>query len=367
MARVPVLLFVLIAALAAAQDRVTDLLGGAAAEGYARALHPRLFVFPADHGPHPDYQSEWWYFTGNLSDDDGRHFGFQLTFFRFALAPMERPRASAWGTRQAWMAHFTVTDTATGRFHAAERIGRGALGLAGSESTPFRVWIDGWEAKAATEAALFPLRLSASTGEFAIELELSTSSAPVAQGDEGWDRKGAEPGNASHYYSVPRIRVDGTVTVDGRVHGVSGAAWMDREWSTSALGPELEGWDWLALQFEGGGELMAYRLRRSDGSSSEFSGGMLTTADGQRVRLSAADFVMRPRRWWTSAVTGVRYPVAWSIAVPAASIALEVEPRLDEQELDLSVRYWEGAVKASGHAGDETVSAQGYLELAGYR
>jgi predicted secreted hydrolase len=350
----------------AAQVDITDLRGSRPEPGFARAMGPRLFSFPADHGPHADFRSEWWYFTGNLATAGGRHFGFQLTFFRVALSPDAIPRESAWATNQAWMAHFTLTDTEGGRFHAAERLARGALGLAGAEASPFRVWVDDWQAAGRAQADAFPLRLRASDGDVAVELELSATTPRVLQGQQGWDRKGPEPGNASHYYSYTRLAARGTVRTPEARFEVDGTAWMDREWSTSALGADLEGWDWLSLQLSDGRDLMLYRLRRKDGGAGAFSKGALVQPDGSRIALAVHEFALEPRRWWTSPTTGVRYPVAWSVEIPSQVLSLDVEPRIDDQELDLSVRYWEGAVRATGSDNGRAIRAQGYLELAGY-
>ena len=366
MRSIPALMLALAAVTAAAQVDVTDLLGSRPAPGFARAMAPRTFSFPADHGPHADFRSEWWYFTGNVAAANGRHFGFQLTFFRVALAPDVAPRESAWATNQAWMAHFTLTDTEAGRFHVAERLARGALGLAGAEASPFRVWVGDWHAASRAPVHLFPLRLGASDGEVTVEFQLSAMKPPVLQGQQGWDRKGPEPGNASYYYAHTRLAAEGHVRTRDAQFEVTGTAWMDREWSTSALGPDLAGWDWLSLQLSDGRDLMLYRLRRKDGSAGAFSKGALILPDGARIALSAREFTLVPRRWWTSPSTDVRYPVAWSIAIPSQGLSLDIAPRLDDQELDLSVRYWEGAVLARGRAGAEAITGQGYLELAGY-
>jgi predicted secreted hydrolase len=366
MRRLLALVPALAAATVAAQVDVTDLLGGRPAPGFARAMAPIAFSFPEDHGPHPEFRSEWWYFTGNLAAVNGRHFGFQLTFFRVALSPDAAPRASAWATNQAWMAHFALTDSEAGRFHAAERLGRGALGIAGAEASPFRVWVDDWQATGRAPEDAFPLRLRASDGDVAVELELSPMKPLVLQGDRGWDRKGPEPGNSSYYYAHTRLAAEGSVRTRDARFEVTGTAWMDREWSTSALGPDLAGWDWLSLQLSDGRDLMLYRLRRKDGSADAFSKGALILPDGTRIALSVREFEIEPRRWWTSPATQVRYPVAWSIEIPSQGLSLDVTPRLDGQEIDLSVRYWEGAVHADGRAGGETVTGRGYLELAGY-
>jgi predicted secreted hydrolase len=333
--------------------------GGA---GYARALAPRPFVFPADHGPHPDFRTEWWYYTGNLRTASGRHLGFQLTLFRVALAPEAEPRDSEWATRQLYFAHFAVTDTAGGRFHASRRVSRGALGLAGATAEPFRVWTEDWSVSGDATAA----KLRASDGDVAIDLEVSTTKPVVLQGDRGLSRKGAEPGNASFYYSLTRMPTRGVVRVGGETLEVSGESWMDREWSTSGLGADVVGWDWFAVQLEDGRDLMFYRLRRKDGTANQFSGGTLIAADGTTQPLAKQDVIIEPVAYWTSPKSGVRYPARWRLDVRPADLQLEITPRLADQELNVGTRYWEGAVAIAGSAAGRAVSGQGYVELVGY-
>ena len=330
--------------------------------GFARALAARPLDFPADHGPHPDFRTEWWYYTGNLRTSAGRHVGFQLTFFRVALAPTEEPRASRWATRQLYFAHFAVTDTANGRFHAWSRVGRGALGVAGAEAAPFRVWVEDWSAQGAGASP----RLHASEGDVALDLELSATKPVVLQGDRGLSRKGAEPGNASFYYSFTRMPARGVVRLGAETLAVTGEAWMDREWSTSGLGADLQGWDWFAVQLEDGRELMVYVLRRRDGTADPFSAGTLVAADGGARPLAAGDVSVETLAHWTSPHSGVRYPARWRLTVPSAELRLEITPRLADQELRVNTRYWEGAVAVAGMAGVWSINGQGYVELVGY-
>jgi predicted secreted hydrolase len=330
---------------------VVSLLGDGETAGYALAWPGHVFEFPRDHGPHPDFRSEWWYFTGNLAGAGGRAFGFQLTLFRSALAPDDRPGSSAWGTRQVWMGHLAVTDVAGGQFYRAEVFQRGALGLAGARAEPFRAWVGDWEVVSAGPQ-MFPLTLVAGTAEFALELDLEARKPPVFQGERGYSRKGPEPGNASLYYAFTRLAAAGELSIDGEKIPVTGSAWLDREWGTSALGEGIEGWDWLSLQLDDGRDLMLYQLRREDGAPVE----------GQVTPRAAWEFSMAPGRRWTSPETGAAYPVRWRVRVPSASLDLDVEAALDAQEMDLSVRYWEGAVRARG----EGPGGRGYLELPGY-
>ena len=345
---------------------VARILGGDAGSGaFERALGPRPFEFPRDHGPHGRFRTEWWYFTGHLATPARRRFGFQLTFFRFALVPSATPRPSRWAGRDVYMAHFAVTDVETGGFHAFERFARGAVGLAGAHATPFRVWVEGWEAASAAEAFM-PLRLRAARGAIALDVELRPGKPWVAQGDRGFSVKGDRPGNASYYYSFTRLPAAGSLRVDGVEHRVSGNAWLDREWSTSALGPGQVGWDWFAFQLDDGRDFMFYRLRRRDDAADPASAGVLVDAGGGVRRLAADDVDLEVLDTWTSPAGDAVYPARWSLRAPALGLAFEVEPLAADQEHRGRFRYWEGAVRVRGAAGGSPVSGSGYVELVGY-
>ena len=344
----------------AAHLTVAEALSAGDLTGFARAEAPRAFAFPRDHGPHPAFRTEWWYWTGNLAAPDGRRFGFQLTFFRTALTPEAPARGSAWGAHQVYLAHFAVTDVAGRRFGAWSRTERLALGLAGAQAEPFRVWVDDWEAQGEGATGL-PVRLRASEGDTAIDLTLEGGKPVVLQGERGLSRKGAEPGNASYYYSLTRMPARGSVTVGGRRFEVTGLAWMDREWSTSALGAELAGWDWVALQLDDGRELMFYRLRRKDGGADRFSAGAIVDSAGGARALSLDDVTLEPVDAWTSPRSGARYPARWRLSIAGLGLDLQIAPVLADQELDVGTRYWEGAVVVAG-----TVAGRGYVEMVGY-
>ena len=342
-------------------------LGGPADSRFARVSEPRELSFPRDHGSHDEFRSEWWYFTGNLDSADGRHFGFELTFFRVGLAAAStEPRASAWATKQVWMANFTITDVRAGRFLSAERFARGALGLAGATAPPFRVWLDDWSVTGDADARSAELALRAKDERFAISLALEAAAPVAAHGDRGFDAKGPEPGNASFYYSFPRLSARGSIELDGTSVDVAGTAWMDREWSTSALSAGVLGWAWFGLQLSDGRELMFYRLRQADGTANRYSSGSLIERDGTITRLGVDDVESQPIAYWTSERTHRTYPLAWRIAIPTQGLTLSVQPYLEDQEIDRAVRYWEGAVRVTGSARGAQIDGQGYLELAGY-
>ncbi|MFQ3630585.1 lipocalin-like domain-containing protein [Roseiflexus sp.] len=328
--------------------------------GFARATEPRPFVFPRDHGPHPEYAIEWWYYTGNLQSPDGRRFGFQFTIFRTGLMPGDPQRSSAWASNSIYMAHFALSDITGGMFHAFERFSRGAAELAGAQSEPFRVWLEDWVVEGQGPDGT-PMRLYAAAGDVAIDLTLAAGKPPVLQGDRGLSQKSADAGNASYYYSFTRMPVTGAVRTGTSTHQVSGLSWMDREWSTSALGEDQVGWDWFALHLDDGRDLMFYRLRLRNGGIDPFSKGVLVSADGAARRLNADDVLVEPLDEWTSPRSGATYPARWRLRVPAEAIDLTLTPLLADQELPVTVVYWEGAVSISGSAG-----GSGYIEMTGY-
>jgi predicted secreted hydrolase len=333
--------------------------------GFARASAPREFVFPADHGPHPDYQTEWWYYTGNLTAEDGRRFGYQLTFFRRGLSPGAPPSEAGLATNQIYFAHFALTDVAGERHRAVERFSRGAAGLAGAEGEPYRAWLEGWTVEA-LNADGSEVRLSARDGELGVDLRLRAVKPIVAHGDRGLSAKSDQAGNASYYLSYTRMATDGRVTAGGQSVAVTGESWFDHEWSTRALGPDAVGWDWFSLQLSDGRDLMLYLLRRADGGLEAVSGGTLVAADGRATAIGVDEVSVRPLGQWTSPATGVTYPSGWALSAPAAQLELTLEPWLEAQEMQLFFSYWEGAVRVSGTSLGAPVTGNGYVELTGY-
>lgn len=332
-------------------------------DGFARANEPWRWDFPRDHGPHPAFQTEWWYYTGNLTTADGRRFGYQFTIFRRALTPHQRDSRSEWYTSQIYLAHFAVSDIEGGAFYQEERFNRGALGLAGAEVSPrFRVWIDDW-AVFATDNVVSQMFIHAKAAGFAIDLELTPVKGPALHGENGLSRKGSEPGNASYYYSLSRLETTGTVEIGGETFVVTGLSWMDREFGTSALSAGAVGWDWFAIHLDDGRDIMVGQIRHRDGSLEPLFGGLLISADGSTRFLAAEDFTITPVGSWQSKNSGATYPAGWQIelAIGATPLRLKLEPLLADQEVLANVTYWEGAVRVTGE-----VSGFGYAELTGY-
>ncbi|MEM7502851.1 MAG: lipocalin-like domain-containing protein [Pseudomonadota bacterium] len=344
-------------------SRLSALLGQQSGERFPLVTEPRSFVFPRDHGPHPEYRNEWWYVTSNLEGPAGERFGVELTLFRFALAPNELLSSSPWRQRQIYMAHFAVTDVEQDRFLVAERFSRASLGMAGAQAAPPRVWLNDWEI--AMHDATSPMTLTAASVDAAVSLRLHPKKLPVLNGDAGLSQKSATPGNASYYYSMTRLAADGTLTLSGREYEVQGDAWLDREWGSSALDQDQQGWDWFALQLDDGTELMFYQLRRTDGQIDAMSAGTFVFAGGDTVHLNAQDVEVEVLETWESPAGGV-YPHRWRLIVPQRGLTLDVSPVMANQELTTSVRYWEGAVDVAGKQDGRDVAGYGYVELTGY-
>jgi predicted secreted hydrolase len=338
---------------------------------WQRVTEPRPFVFPDDHGQHPEYQTEWWYYTGNVTADNGREFGFQLTFFRRGLDPEPAERTSNWATRNIYLAHFTVSDIAEGRFFAAERFSRDGAELAGATGNPYRVWLGPWQATGSGPEGM-TMRLQAAAEEMAIDLRLESTKPVVLQGDQGFSQKGSGVGNASYYYSLTRMASTGTVSIGSETYRiVDGLSWMDHEWGTSRLEESGAGWDWFALILDDGREVTWAQLRRDDGTVTPASFGSVVAPDGSTTRLSAADATLEVLDTWRSPRSGAVYPAEWQLTIPGSDLSLRIRPRLADQELPVSIVYWEGSVMVEGEGANadgvtQAITGRGYVELTGY-
>jgi predicted secreted hydrolase len=341
--------------------------------GYTRALAPVDFAWPSDHAAHDDFLLEWWYYTGNVSDAAGRPFGYQLTIFRRALkAPVTLTNTanSTFAFNQIYSAHFAISDIQDKKHHAFERFSRGAAGLAGTQAAPFRVWIEDWamtqqvfDEPDAAQSAPGNVRLQARHEGFALDLQLRTQKPMVLQADRGYSPKGKNPGNASFYYSFTRMQTDGTLTVAGTPHKVSGSSWMDHEWSTSFLDEDAAGWEWLAIQLSDKHDVLAMRIYNKDGGIGILKLATLIDAAGLPRVYEGDSVVFEPLGEWKSPTTGRAYRTRWRIGIPAEQLELTVEPRFDEQEAKLSTTYYEGATAIRGTRAGAPVDGVGYLEI----
>ena len=340
---------------------------------YKTVTGPCQFQFPAAHGAHPGYRTEWWYFTGNLSARTGEKFGFQLTFFRSQLSPpgadREWPeRPSPWRTQQLFLAHAAVADITNNNFHHAEKISRGVPKLAGVSEDHYgvTVFLHDWSARIEQDQHL----LTADSDRFSFRFTLRPQKPPVAHGDSGYSRKGQLAESASCYYSLTRLAVSGELLLDGRRFEVTGLAWMDHEFSSAPLESNLVGWDWFSLQMDDETDLMIYLLRQQDGTYSPASSGTVVKTDGKTLHLASEMFSVEMLDTWKSPASGATYPAKWRLQVPCLLIDLTVQPNLANQEMrtpeSTQVTYWEGSVSACGLRQGRPWAGAGYVELTGY-
>ena len=348
----------------------TNTVLGPSKAGWLQATPGYEFVFPRDHGSHDEYGLEWWYFTGHLSSQSGRRFGYELTFFRKGVRQAHlHDRSSEWAIHHLYFAHLALTDLQAQTFHFAEKLSRAGLGKAGANAHQMEVWIDKWSLKPVTpdHQSLF---LKASKGNIGLNLTLNLRKSPVVHGEDGISRKGTKEGQASHYYSLTRLATQGEVVVDSTPIEVTGLSWMDHEFGSGELGQDQVGWDWFSLQFDSDMELMVYRLRKKDGSPDPASSGTLIVGAGNLKHLQVEDIVVETRNYWMSPHSHTRYPSEWVLEVPSAQLRVQVIPVLSDQELRTSkstrVTYWEGAVDVEGQYRGRPIRGQGYVELTGY-
>lgn len=327
------------------------------------ALPGYQFEFPRDHGTHDEYRTEWWYYTGHLDTDGGRRYGFELTFFRVGVVPPDVPRETKWDLQNLALAHFAITDVDGKKFRYYEKMNRMSPFTAGAAAGRLDVFNEAWRATTTTDGAW---HITASQNGDTIDLVLRTRKPPAIHGENGVSVKAQGVGYASHYYSMTRLAVTGTINGQ-RCRGL---AWMDHEFGSSALRENQRGWDWFSVQLDNDSELMLYQIRTTKGTQDVTSSGSLITANGDVIHLTHDQFVIRTQRRWKSPRSGAVYPLGWNISIPSLKIRLRIDPVLDDQELvtrsSTQVTYWEGACNVEGSFENVSVSGRSYVELTGY-
>src|SRR6266481_7176268 len=333
---------------------------------YRTALPGYRYEFPRDHFNHPDFQTEWWYYTGNLKSADGRRFGFELTFFRQAVS-RDPKKVAAWEVQDLYLAHLALSELNGGKFYHAARTNRSGPGIADANESLGRIWNGNWQIQWHGS----DLELNAIDQRFQLHLTLHPEKPPVIHGENGVSQKAEGLGYASHYISLTRLATSGAIDVGNKKLEVNGTSWMDHEFFTHQLEADQTGWDWLSLQFDDHTEVMLFHIRRKDGAIDPHSAGTYVDANGKTTHLRSRDFSLEPAEdKWTSPLTGAAYPIHWKIAIPKLSIELEAKTSIESQELTgktgFAPNYWEGAIVLSGQRGPQSLSGVGYLEMTGY-
>ncbi|HEY4979451.1 MAG TPA: lipocalin-like domain-containing protein [Candidatus Acidoferrum sp.] len=337
-----------------------------AAAQYKTALPGYRYEFPRDHFSHPQYQTEWWYFTGNVTASDGHRFGFELTFFRQGVN-REPSDGKTWDIQDVYLAHLALSDIDGGTFYHTERFNRAGPGIAGIDEVKQKIWNGNWDVSWNGSDQ----QLSAVDSRFNFSLLLQPEKSPVIHGENGVSQKAEGAGRASHYISFTRLNTSGSIEVQRKIYKVSGLTWMDHEFFTHQLETIQIGWDWLSIQLADHSEIMLYQIRRKDGSIDPFSSGTYVDEHGKSTALHSSDFVLTPYgETWKSPSTSATYPIQWKIAIPKLGVELESKTDLKSQEIPgqtkIAPSYWEGAIRLAGHRGAAKLDGVGYLEMTGY-
>ena len=338
------------------------------ANDWKQAIGPWKWAFPRDHGSHPEFRTEWWYFTGNLMDRLKKSFGYQLTFFRQGVLFKANDPNHSWAIRDVYLAHFTLTDVASGQFWYADRASRKGPGFAGAAEGSMDVWLLNWRAKMEGNK----IKLEARHQNMELSLVLTPRKPLVFHGQNGLSQKGPMEGQASYYFSYTDLEAKGVIKTPGAQASiqVDGISWFDHEFGSNQLTPNQVGWDWFSLHLSDGQDLMIYFLRRKDGSVEPSSSGTLVKRSGEGIHLKLADINVEVHGYWKSPKSGGRYPSRWKIKVPSARIEMELSSLVPSQELltegSTGVIYWEGVVAGKGTSAGRPITSEGYVELTGY-
>ncbi len=340
--------------------------GQEAGQPFRRALPGYVYRFPADHAAHPEFRTEWWYYTGHLTSSEGNQFGFQLTFFRHALRPPAPKLQSRWALHTLYFIHFAITDEKRETYRFQEKVSRGALNMAGADPETYHVWVQDWEVRLQEKIH----RLKAGKEDMGIDLTLVPAKGAVIHGNNGVSQKAVGEGYASHYYSLTRMLTTGALYWQGTSYEVTGLAWMDHEFGSNQLRDYQVGWDWFSVQLDNQTELMLYIIRHRDGQADPTSSGTLIHPDGSFEHLPLSTFQVETLGSWRSKKSGTTYPSGWRLKVPAKRLELKLIPTVKDQELTTRkstlVNYWEGSVRVKGSFKGREVEGRGYVELTGY-
>lgn len=349
----------------AATQSLSRTLSTAAAEGFEPITPALKLEFPRDHGAHPRQRIEWWYVTTRVRSTEGRRFGTQLALFRYGLHPENEASREDWQGHQIYMAHLAITDIDGERFFSDEQTARGAAGLAGAGTSPFRVWLGECALASHDSTAMLPLALECAAPGFGYRWQLNGNDRPVLHGSSGYSLKSDASGSASAYYSYPALNVDGQLWIGSERFEAQGQAWYDHEWTSGVLAEDQAGWDWFSLRLSDGNALMLFNIRRKDGSLAARHGSLIGV-DGSVRSIGSEELELEATATWTSPKSGVRWPTRWRLHSTALDLELQIAPQIEDQELDGAIRYWEGAIDASGTHAGQKIHAEGYLELTGY-
>ncbi len=334
--------------------------------------------FPKDHWAHPDYKSEWWYFTGHLEtlEEVPKRFAYQVTFFRVGLSRTLPPGQSNWRSRSLVMGHLALSDL-TGTKHYFSEVLRRASPVTGGFSEPQKgplAWCLGpagtdelWQLDWTGQGFAFQSKDRAKG--FGVKLVTTPEKPRIFQGPGGLSKKSSQESEsaASLYYSYTRLKTTGTVFLNGKEHPVRGLSWMDKEFGSSKLAKDQVGWDWFSLQLKDGKELMIYVLRNTQGGVSHAQG-TLVDSDGSVRYLQPKDWKLSSQDTWTSPENEATYPLHWTLSLPEEKLDLRVIPEFKDQEnrsqFIAGMAYWEGAVKVTDPSGEQL--GQGFVEMTGY-
>ena len=311
---------------------------------------PRAVELPADHDSHESL-TEWWYFTGFLEGAAGKALAFEFVVFK-----VERQ-----GLPPLFSANMTLADLSDESHFVEQRAEVGGH-RASRVAEPLRLNVDGWYLNRAGDG----FHITANGDGIGLDIEVTPTKPAMLHGGQGWID--LAPAGLTYYYSLPRMAVKGTATLDGVRRQVSGQTWFDHQWGDFIVAAGL-GWDWYWISLGDGSDMMFYLLR-GPGGSIVGGDGTFVDPEGRPSVLTFGDIETEALGKWRSDATGIEYPVGWNVAVEPLQLELEIRPVFNAQEVDARATtgrvYWEGATEVTGRRRGLDVAGRGFVELTGY-
>lgn len=306
--------------------------------------------FSKDQGNHMSKLTEWWYYNGHLKTDDGKEFGYEFCLFR--------------GSPIVYFAHVGITDVSGNKFSYIREFYPPTKVKLKKETADINYSND----QVIQQIGDFSYRIKGKTNtqSFDLKMTLENKKPLMINGNGLIDMP---EGIDSYYYSLTRLKTEGSISDGTKVSNVKGTSWMDHQWGNFYV--LRTGWDWFSFQMDDGTDYNLFSFRsRKDQTLKQF----VNVTDAQSKTSVGSKMNLKRLSWWTSFNTSDLYVNKWEVSLPERNEKFIVQAQVDNQEVyptkpyDIAPTYWEGTCNITKIMPDgKEIKGMGYIEHFPYR
>jgi predicted secreted hydrolase len=306
--------------------------------------------FSKDQGNHMSKLTEWWYYNGHLKTDDGKEFGYEFCLFR--------------GSPIVYFAHVGITDVSGNKFSYIREFYPPTKVKLKKETADINYAND----QVIQQIGDFSYRIKGKTNNqsFDLKMTLENKKPLMINGNGLIDMP---EGIDSYYYSLTRLKTEGSISEGSKVSNVKGTSWMDHQWGNFYV--LRTGWDWFSFQMDDGTDYNLFSFRsRKDQTLKQF----VNVTDAQSKASVGSKMNLKRLSWWNSFNTSDLYVNKWEVSLPERNEKFIVQAQVDNQEVyptkpyDIAPTYWEGTCNITKIMPDgKEIKGMGYIEHFPYR